>query len=216
MNPEDDKIRKLLHARFDSVAEEPIPARMYLRSPSWIDPARAAVFIAVGIAVGLAIPHLRPEPPKPIAAAMPTTQPLPALAARAHYIYTREKRHAVEVAAGEQEHLVSWLSKRLDVPLKVPVLAQEGYALMGGRLLPGTTAPVAQFMYEDQSQRRLTVYVVGKGSKEPVTAFRYIQEGLVNVFYWVDPTCAYAVSGEIDRAELSRVANVIYKQLEGE
>ena len=71
-------------------------------------------------------------------------------------------------------------------------------------------------MYEDQTQRRLTVYVVGKGSKEPVTAFRYIQEGLVNVFYWVDPTCAYAVSGEIDRAELSRIANVIYKQLEGE
>jgi anti-sigma factor RsiW len=216
VNPEDDKIRKLLHARFDSIAEEPIPARMYLRSPAWIDPARAALFVAVGIAVGLAMPHLRPEPPKPVVSSVPIAQPLPALAARAHYVYTREKRHAVEVAANEQEHLISWLSRRLDVPLKVPVLAQEGYALMGGRLLPGTTAPVAQFMYEDQSQRRLTVYIVGKSHKEPVTAFRYIQEGLVNVFYWVDPTCAYAVSGEIDRAELSRIANVIYKQLEGE
>jgi anti-sigma factor RsiW len=87
---------------------------------------------------------------------------------------------------------------------------------MGGRLLPGPDAPVAQFMYEDASQRRLTLYVVGKKHKQPVTAFRFIQEGLVNVFYWVDPECAYAISGEIDRTELSRIANVVYKQLEGE
>jgi len=182
VNPEDDKIRKLLHARFDSIAEEPIPARMYLRSPSWIDPARAAVFVAVGIAVGLAIPHLRPEPPKPVAAAVPLAQPLPALAARAHYVYTREKRHAVEVAASDHEHLVTWLSRRLEVPLKVPVLAQEGYELVGGRLLPGTDAPVAQFMYENKAQKRLTLYVVGKQHKQPVTAFRFIQDTLGSLF----------------------------------
>ena len=215
MNPEDEKLRKLLHARFDSVVEEPIPARMHLRAPAWIDHARTAVILLVGVAIGLALPMLRHEPAKP-----PVTQvvspPLPTLAARAHYVYAREQRHAVEVAAADQEHLVTWLSKRLDVPLKVPVLAQEGYMLMGGRLLPGTSAPVAQFMFEDSAKRRLTLYVVGKQHKEPVTAFRFIQEGLVNVFYWVDPTCAYAISGEIDRGELSRVAHVVYKQLENE
>ena len=216
MNGEDDRLRKLLHARFDSVVEEPIPARMHLRSPGWIEYARAAVLILAGVAIGLAIPYLRAEAPKPVAAAQARAQPLTALAARAHYVYTREKRHAVEVAAADQEHLVTWLSRRLDVPLKVPVLSEQGYTLMGGRLLPGTNAPVAQFMYEDASQRRLTLYVVGKKHKEPVTAFRFIQEGLVNVFYWVDPDCAYAISGEIDRTELSRIANVVYKQLEGE
>jgi len=211
--PEDDKLRRLLHARFDSVAEEPIPARMYLRSPAWIDYARAAAILLVGVGIGLAIPLLRPEPAKPPLVQV-RAQPLTTLAARAHYVYTREKRHAVEVAAADQEHLVTWLSRRLDVKLKVPVLASEGYQLMGGRLLPGTDAPVAQFMYEDASQRRLTLYVVGKQHREPVTAFRFIQEGLVNVFYWVDPACAYAISGEIDRSELSRIASVVYKQLE--
>jgi anti-sigma factor RsiW len=185
---------------------------MHLRSPPWIDYARAAFIFAVGLGIGLAVPLLRPAPPK--AAPVAQAQPMSALAARAHYVYTREKRHAVEVAAADQEHLVTWLSRRLDVPLKVPVLVQEGYTLMGGRLLPGTNAPVAQFMYEDQSQRRLTLYIAGKKHKEPVTAFRFIQEGLVNVFYWVDPDCAYAISGEIDRNELSRIAHVVYKQLE--
>jgi anti-sigma factor RsiW len=212
MSAEDDKLRKLLHARYDSVLEEPIPARMHLRSPPWIDYARAAFIFAAGVGLGLAVPLLRPEPPAPAAAAQ--VQPLTTLAARAHYVYTREKRHAVEVAAADQEHLVTWLSRRLEVPLKVPVLVEQGYTLMGGRLLPGTNAPVAQFMYEDPAQRRLTLYIVGKKHKEPVTAFRFIQEGLVNVFYWVDPDCAYAISGEIDRTELSRIADVVYKQLE--
>jgi anti-sigma factor RsiW len=215
VNPEDEKLRKLLHARFDSVVEEPIPARMHLRSPAWIDHARTAVILIVGVAIGLALPMLRHELAKPPVMQV-VSPPLPTLAARAHYVYAREQRHAVEVAAADQEHLVTWLSKRLDVPLKVPVLAQEGYTLMGGRLLPGTSAPVAQFMFEDSAKRRLTLYVVGKQHKEPVTAFRFIQEGLVNVFYWVDPTCAYAISGEIDRGELSRVAHVVYKQLENE
>jgi anti-sigma factor RsiW len=208
---EDDKLRKLFHARFDSVLEEPIPVRMHLRPPVWIEYARAAAFVLAGVAIGLAIPLARQEPVRPAAAPAPQ---LPALAARAHYVYSREKRHAVEVAAAEEEHLVTWLSRRLDVPLKVPVLAAEGYELMGGRLLPGTDAPVAQFMYQDKAQRRLTVYVTGKTQKDPVTAFRYIQEGPVSVFYWVDADCGYAISGEIDRAELSRIANVVYKQLE--
>ena len=214
MNPEDEKLRKLLHERFDSVLEEPIPARMHLRSPPWIDYARAAFIFAFGLGIGLAVPLLRPAPPKPAPAVV--AQPMTTLAARAHYVYTREKRHAVEVAASDHEHLVTWLSRRLEVPLKVPVLAQEGYELVGGRLLPGTDAPVAQFMYENKAQKRLTLYVVGKQHKQPVTAFRFIQEGLVNVFYWVDPECAYAISGEIDRNELSRIASLVYKQLEGE
>ncbi len=48
-----------------------------------------------------------------------------------------EVRHPVEVTAAQQDHLVQWLSKRVGRPLKVPVLAAEGYELVGGRLLSG-------------------------------------------------------------------------------
>jgi anti-sigma factor RsiW len=210
VNPEDEKLRKLLHGRFDGVLEEPLPVRMYLRSPRWMEYARAAAFVAVGLLIGLAIPFAR-EAADPEASSM---NRLPIRAARAHLVYASEVRHPVEVTAKEQDHLVKWLSKRLNTELKVPVLASEGYELLGGRLLPGPEGPVAQFMYQEGSGRRLTVYVTGKAHQDPVTAFRFMQAGNVSVFYWVDRDCGYAISGDIGRPELSRVANVIYKQLE--
>jgi anti-sigma factor RsiW len=211
VNPEDDKLRKLLHERFDGVLEEPIPVRMYLRPPRWKEFARAAVFVLVGLLVGLAIPYARKEPSK---AGLAAAYALPASAARAHVVYASEVLHPVEVAAAEQDHLVRWLSKRLDVKLKVPVLSEVGYELMGGRLLPGIDGPVAQFMFQDAAQKRVTVYVTNRQHKDPITAFRYIQEGPVSVFYWVDDECGYAIAGELGRPELTRIATLIYKQLE--
>jgi anti-sigma factor RsiW len=210
MNPEDEKVRKLLHARFDSVLEEPIPARMHLRSPPWRGYARAALLVAVGIAIGLALPYAR-QGVSPLAG---NDVALATRAARAHLVYASEVRHPVEVAANERDHLVKWLSKRLDTDLKLPMLSEAGYELLGGRLLPGPDGPVAQFMYQDSSGKRITVYVTGKTHKDPVTAFRFMQSGNVNVFYWVDRDCGYAISGEIGRPELTRLANVIYKQIE--
>jgi anti-sigma factor RsiW len=183
---------------------------MYLKRPPWLDYARAATFIAVGIAIGLAAPMLRPAAP---AAGVVTTS-LPMRAARAHLVYSPEVRHPVEVDAKEKDHLVKWLSKRLDKPLKIPVLATEGFELLGGRLLPGTDGPVAQFMYQEPSGRRLTLYVTPPHKGDTVTAFRFAQEGPVSVFYWIDRDCGYALSGEVDKPTLARVATLVYKQLE--
>jgi anti-sigma factor RsiW len=195
---------------FEPVMTEPIPARMYLKSPGWIEYARAAVVLAVGIAIGLAIPMLRPAP----APLTPMVQ-LPIRAARAHLVYSPEVRHPVEVDAKEQDHLVKWLSKRLDVPLKVPVLTQEGFELLGGRLLPGNDGPVAQFMYQDPAGKRLTLYVTPTRKGEAtLTSFRFAKEGKVSVFYWIDDQCGYALSGEVDKTTLAKVASLVYKQLE--
>ncbi len=209
--------RRLLHERFDPVLLEPIPARLQLRRSPWIDRARAAAVLAVGIAIGLALPYawrgapegglaLSSEGPARLAA-------LPSRAARAHLVYAAEVRHPVEVDASQQEHLVNWLSKRLGTKLRVPVLAQEGYELLGGRLLPGPEGPVAQFMYQEPSGKRLTLYVSAKVKNEVPTAFRFAQEGPVSVFYWIDGNWGYALSGQIDRPALSRVATIVYRDL---
>ncbi|HUQ27614.1 MAG TPA: anti-sigma factor [Usitatibacter sp.] len=215
MTEEEDRVEyadqnNLLRRQFDAVMTEPIPARMYMKRPAWLDYARAAVFVAAGIAIGLAIPLLRPAPASP--SAMIT--PLPIRAARAHLVYSPEVRHPVEVEAKEQDHLVKWLSKRLEFPLKVPVLSTEGFELLGGRLLPGTDGPVAQFMYQDSTGKRLTLYVTRPHKGDEVTAFRFAQEGRVSVFYWIDRECGYALSGELDRPQLARVASSVYRQLE--
>ena len=215
MTEEEDRMEyaeqnALLKRRFDPVMTEPIPARMYLKRPAWLDYARAAMLIAVGVAIGLAAPMLRTPPPSPVAFAVP----LQVRAARAHLVYSPEVRHPVEVEAKEKDHLVKWLSKRLGTNLKVPLLSSEGFELLGGRLLPGNEGPVAQFMYQEASGKRLKLYVTRPHKGDNVTAFRFAQEGPVSVFYWIDRDCGYALSGEVDKPTLARVASVVYKQLE--
>lgn len=209
--------RRLLHERFDPVLLEPVPARLQLRPSPWIGHARAAAVLAAGIAIGLALPYAWQEGPQGGRASSRDAQAamaaLSSRAARAHLVYAAEVRHPVEVDASQQEHLVNWLSKRLGTKLKVPVLSQEGYELLGGRLLPGPEGPVAQFMYQEPSGKRLTLYVSAKVKDEAQTAFRFAQEGPVSVFYWIDGSWGYALSGQVDRPALSRVATIVYREL---
>jgi len=137
----------------------------------------------------------------------------------AHVVYAPEKRHPVEVAASEQQHLVQWLSKRLDRPLKVPDLSTLGYTLVGGRLLPGETGARAQFMFEDAAGERVTLYIGTLDTRAPdsaaarETAFRFTSEGAVPSFYWVDQGFGYAVAGKLPRDVLLKLATLAYRDL---
>jgi anti-sigma factor RsiW len=142
-----------------------------------------------------------------------TQTPLARSAALAHVTYTPEVRHPVEVGADQEAHLVTWLSRRLGTKLRVPKLDAEGYNLVGGRLLPRAPGPVAQFMYQDAQGRRLTLYVRGEAEGNRETAFRFAREANVGVFYWIDQGFGYALSGDLERDELLRMANVAYRQL---
>ena len=136
-------------------------------------------------------------------------------AAIAHAVYTPEVRHPVEVGAEQEAHLVQWLSKRLGSKLQPPVLAPLGYQLIGGRLLPGDgDGPVAQFMYEDGKGQRLTLYVAKERAGRQETAFRYTQEKDLGVFYWIDGPLGYALSANLPKKELGRIADAVYAQLE--
>jgi anti-sigma factor RsiW len=139
---------------------------------------------------------------------------LPREAAIAHAVYTPEVRHPVEVGADQQQHLVAWLSKRLGKQLRPPQLASQGYELVGGRLLPGDSGPVAQFMYADAGGQRLTLYVSSGQKQNRDTGFRFAQEGNVGVFYWIDGSFGYALSAAVGKKELSQIANAVYEQLQ--
>ena len=139
-------------------------------------------------------------------------------AAVAHVVYSPEVRRPVEVGADQEQQLVAWLSKRLGTEVKPPSLGALGFELIGGRLLPGETGPVAQFMYHDATGQRLTLYVTRESHKAGVpaqTAFRFGQDGPVNVFYWVDGSFGYAISGGSERDTLRRVAVEVHRQLSG-
>ena len=199
-----------MRREFDPVLDEPPPQRLRIPRLYWMRPlaryaAVAAVF-ALGGVIGWHL-HAYTSEQRAEAASWPRR------AAVAHVVYSPEVRHPVEVGADQEAHLVTWLSKRLGTPLKVPTLGDLGYALVGGRLLPGDRGPVAQFMYQDGKGQRLTLYVRVNQDDSHETAFRFAQEQRVGVFYWLDGRLGYALSGEVDKNELLSIATAVYRQL---
>jgi len=199
---------RALHALFDPVLDEPVPAplaetlaRRNVRLP------RAAAAAVAWLAVGGVIGYALNDWLTPAAA--------PALfaerAAIAHVVYAAEVQHPVEVTAEHEQHLVKWLSKRLGKELRTPDFTGFGYQLVGGRLLPGDKGPAAQFMYQNNAGARLTLYVSVPGEGTAPTAFRYEKEDGTHVLYWVDRDLGFALVGDAGRAQLMDIASVAYQ-----
>lgn len=213
---------RLLHA---DVLREPVPAFLLdaarpahpaqARSASWRRWGGMAASVAVAFAAGWAV-HGQWRPAAGGVALLPA-KAFAHEAAVAYAVYSPEVRHPVEVDARQQEHLVQWLSKRLDRPLKIPDLAQQGYTLVGGRLLPGEGGARAQFMYQNGAGQRITLYLGALDRSQPAareTSFRFVEDGPVRGFYWADRGFGYALSAELPRAALQDVATAVYRQLE--
>ena len=131
-------------------------------------------------------------------------------AAFAHSVYVPEPRHPVEVKA-QEEHLARWLTRRIEVPVKLFDLRALGFDLVGGRLLPDGPGKSAQLMYQDAKGLRVTVYL-RKPEKGTDAAFRYEQQGDLGMFYWVEDGCGYALVGALPRATLLALSEAIYRQ----
>ena len=207
--------RDALHALFDSMLDEPVPPRLQRSAmpQAWRktilkNVAAGIVWLAAGTVIGFfvrgtvqGIDHAN------------STTTLAQQAAMAHAVYSPEVRHPVEVGAEQEGHLVLWLSKRLGDKVAIPNLSEHGYSLVGGRLLPGEKGPAAQFMYEDGSGKRLTLYI-RQNSGNTETAFRFTDQGNVSVFYWIDGPFGYALSGILPREKLLAISETSYKQLQ--
>jgi len=204
-----------LHARYDSVASEPVPKRLELElltqpPRKWVYGAIAASLLAfvAGGGAGWLVHG---------AAATPSTfQSFTADALEAYRLYVVEVRHPVEVPGSEKAHLQQWLTKRCGWEVLAPELGATGLKLVGGRLLPGPTGPASFLMYEGPSGERFTVYTA-KATSE-TTQMRYTTQehngGKDGALFWADRGVGYVVSGTSDRERLSQVARLVYDQTE--
>jgi len=134
-------------------------------------------------------------------------------AALTHALYAADVNRPVEMWASDEQRLVTWLSKRINFPLRAPDLNGLGYSLVGGRLVAGNEKPAALFMYENADKQRISLLVRRDDVASHETAFRYAREDGVSVFYWIDDACGYAISGRVDKAQLLAIARVVYGQL---
>ena len=199
-----------LHALYDSVLTEAHaldvrPPRRAVNASRWL--ALAATLV-LGIGIGFGWRSWQGGSSGPVSIARD--------AALAHVAYVPEVRHPVEVSAAEEKHLVAWLSKRLDAPLRTPSLTSFGYQLLGGRLLPPTSrrdpAPLALLMYENPQGKRLSL-LVKREANNAETSFRFSEDQGARVFYWIDGPFGYALAGDIARDELQTIARGVYQQL---
>jgi len=208
-----------VRAAYRAMLAEPVPAGLARMAAARGRPLRrialAAAWVVLGAAIGV-LATLELKATRSGASLLASESAIMARrAAIAHATYSPEVRHPVEVVAAEEGHLVAWLSKRLGVQVRAPKLGEAGMSLVGGRLLPGETGPVAQLMYETPNGRRLTLYVRQERAHNTETAFRYQRERNVSVFYWIDRDRGYAIaSADLNRDELLKVAELVYKQLE--
>ena len=200
-----------LHARYDSVLDEPVPKRLEIerlvqRPRKWMYGAIAATlvaFIAGGSAGWMA---------RGVATSPSAFQSFTVDALDAHRLYVVEVRHPVEVPGSERAHLQAWLTKRCGWDVRAPELDATGLKLVGGRLLPGPTGPASFLMYESASGERFTIYTA-KASAE-ATQMRYAKHDKDGALFWADRGVAYVVSGSSDRERLTQVARLVYDQTE--
>lgn len=212
-----------LAALYRPIADEPVPMRLTAvlqraeaqgrpTAPRPAAPWRGRVALAAVLMLGIGLGGglgwgLRGALP----AATPGADPaLAALAA--HDTFAVEVVHPVEVPASDAAHLTAWLSKRLGHPIHAPDFAASGFRLMGGRVVPAEGGTAALFLYEDAAGQRITLYVAPEGSPRE-TAFRFVERGATQGFWWTDAALSYAVIGTLPRDQLRLIAVEAYRQL---
>ena len=200
-----------LHARYDSVLDEPVPKRLEIERLTnqprrWMVGAVAAALIAFVAGGGVGwIAHG--------AAASPTAfQSFTVEALDAHRLYVVEVRHPVEVPGNERAHLQQWLTRRCGWEVRAPELDSAGLKLVGGRLLPGPAGPASFLMYEGPSGERFTVY--SAKAAVDATQMRYAAQGKDNALFWADRGVGFVVTGSGDRDRLTQIAKLVYEQSE--
>ena len=205
------RLDQSLHTLYDPVLAEPIPPAIQfppVRTRYLQRAAAVVAWVALGSVLGWNLNNWNNTGQTYL---LETQLVRPA--AFAHVIYSAEVLHPVEVKADQEQHLLQWLSKRLRTPIIAPDLTQGGYHLVGGRQLPSTDRMAAQFMYEDSSGRRVTLYLRRGAWDNTLTAFRYSRNDNVGVFYWIDGELGYALSGDLDKPELLKLAMIIHPQI---
>jgi anti-sigma factor RsiW len=223
--------REALRMTLDAQLHDPVPQRLAAivrdgqpAAPPrpWLKAAMAAGLLLAGGLIGALATWSGMQSTQQARMAQRWTQ----RAIAAHAVYVPEVRHPVEVSVREgsaeqqraqEEHLVKWLTKRLGLPVVAFDLSAQGFALVGGRLLPDEPRagqPGAQLMYQNDAGQRVTVYMRKPEPGNTDVAIRFEQQGEFGMYYWVDGDYGCAITGRMPREQLLALAEAVYKQHE--
>jgi anti-sigma factor RsiW len=207
-----------LRAAFAGVLEEPVPSGMvgmvvggapvrpgWPRSRWWLA-AAAVVLLAVGGAGG----YLAGSSGSAVVEAADDRLAEEAIAA--HVVYAAEKRHAVEVPASDLDHMQTWLSNRVGLQLVAPDLTDDGFELVGGRLLPAGGSRAALLLYEDGQGNRVSLFVTAESAASGKGVYAQGNGG-PRAIYWLANGYGCALVGSLPGERLDALATSAWRQL---
>ncbi len=209
------EINNDLHTLFDPVLNEPVPEHLISLAKKISRPRRFYTFFRAAAVAGLmlisgfsgwAIRGLQPglHETKTLA-----QEHLVKPAAFAHYVYSTDMNYPVEFGADKKDKMEEWISERMHADIHPPSLKNQGFELVGGRLLPSTNRMAAQFMYQSADGQRITMYVRRGVWDNTQTSFQFRESEGVGVFYWIDGQFGYAVSGNMGKDQLINIAKAV-------
>ncbi|MFJ2993706.1 anti-sigma factor family protein [Pandoraea sp. NPDC087047] len=227
-------LKRALHARYDDVLDEPIPPRLQPSQHRRLSAANGSRFagmaaaLVIGIGIGVQGHRMWSGRLMPVTSDMAmrdnavqrsamtdSAARFAKRAAIAHVVFMPEIQRPTGMDGQTEAHFSQWIAARLDTGARAPDLTPRGFRLSGGRVLPDSDERVVQYMYRNDAGERITVCISPAGIDGQPAAFRFYEDGPVSVFYWVDKTFGYAISGGIDRETLMGLSQAVYAQLEG-
>ncbi len=200
---QNDALRSLFPAPDMPIDLPAMPAANTPRAPMRAIAASVAI-LGVGITLGWMGRGIAPQNTDLLVAGLVQE------AITAHAVFTADPHRPVEIGADEEDLLIRWLSNRVGEQLAAPDLTTNGFDLVGGRLLSVADGPAAQFMYENATGVRITLFAVHSDNSQ-MAEFTFKQNGKTNSFYWQDDRLRYAIIGDLPRDELSKLAIRVFE-----
>jgi anti-sigma factor RsiW len=132
----------------------------------------------------------------------------------AHLLFADQSVDVTGDTVSDTSRVVSWLSQRVaGIPLRAPDLTDLDYHLAMDRALPSRDGPAAQLIYKHGKEDRAVTLYIGKSRDARPTAFTFLRNEDIAIFYWRDGPLAYSLAGDLDRTRLLRLAKAVSAQL---
>ncbi len=208
-----------LHSLYDDILHEELPPKIAAdletrrgSVPPWAAMAAAIALFVVGAAGGWMV-RGETETTQQLASAPPIdTQELMVRASMAHVVSHEDELRSA--SNGGTAAVGDYLADRMGKPVKVPSLTSFGYRLVGSRVLPDTNGPAAQFVFSDESGKKVSLYV--RGEEADGVNITYALADDLLMFYWNDSDRSYAMVTRVDdeqgREALLTAAKAVYGQ----
>jgi len=214
-----------LHALYDDILNEELPVRtaalLDVRRagvPAWAAMAAAIALFVVGAAGGWMVRGDGvPDSGTQIASA-PTSPPIDTAvlmqrASMAHVVSREDELRTP--AVGGPAAMADYIADRMGKQVRVPSLDSFGYNMVGGRVLPDTDGPAAQFVFADENGHKVSLYV--RSEQANGVDITYALADDLSMFYWNDSDRSYALVTRIDddtgREALLTAAKAVHRQL---